>query len=121
MSFYMGTRNARRTRRSAESTAGARGASSREQNKAFVPVEVPPLPARRFAMLPCRSPFTPHGILFSFVPAPNPKQEFLEGTMYGESTFYFTALLLKNLLEILHEILENHRNRCILSHTGDWV
>ena len=56
--YFYGTRNARRRRRRAEFSAAARGASSSERNKAFVLVEVPPLPARRSAMPPCRSPIT---------------------------------------------------------------
>jgi hypothetical protein len=39
--------------------AAARGASSCERNRAFVPVEVQPLPVRRSATPPCRLPITP--------------------------------------------------------------
>jgi len=55
------------------------------ESKAFAPVEVPPLPARRSAMPPCRLPIT---VAFFFIFPAAPQQGFLEGTTYGESTVY---------------------------------
>ena len=90
----MGTRNARRRRRRAEFAAAARAASSRERNTTFVPVEVSPLPARRSAMPPCRSPNTVAFSSFSCLPPPR--------IIGGDDVWRIDRLLTQNIYRIRH-------------------
>jgi len=79
----MGKRKARHQHRRAGIAAAVSGASSREWNKAL---QVPPLPAQRSAMPPCKLPMTERFLHFRAYPCSH--QGFLEGTTYGESNVY---------------------------------